>query len=606
MTKKTHKVSKNKVLLTEIAWEVCNQVGGIYTVIRSKVPEMVRQWSENYFLIGPYAAQEASTDFEEFALPHSAVQKAVEECRSNGMAIYTGVWLVSGRPNTILFDYNSVMDKLGDVKYYYWQHHNIEFKNHDPLLDQVLAFGYMVHHFLSALARYNLDEGVETLAHFHEWMAASAIPDIRKEQIPIRMVFTTHATLLGRYLAMNDPGFYEHLPYVDWENEAKHFNIHATVKLERACVHGAHVFSTVSEVTGKECIHLLGRRPDTTLPNGFNIERFSVLHKVQNLHHKYKALLEQFVKGHFFHSYSFDLNNTLYFFTSGRFEYLNKGYDLTLEALARLNHHLKEHNSPMTIVMFFITKQPVHSINPNVLNSRAMLDKIYTNCDAIIDQIRDRFYRHAASSDGNHRLPNLNEMVDDYWKLRHRRTIQTWKSDQLPPVVTHNLVDDQNDQILNFLRNANLVNREEDRVKVVYHPDFISSANPLFGMEYDDFVRACHLGVFPSYYEPWGYTPLECLARGVAAITSDLSGFGDFIKNVPIGDEEHGIHVINRNNKSFDQAAEELMQKMLNFINTGKRARIDMRNKSEDLSETFDWRNLYQHYENAYQQALSI
>jgi len=137
-------------MLLEAAWEVCNQVGGIYTVIRSKVPEMVRQWSSNYFLVGPYAGNEAATEYEEKPLKNEAIQKAVQACRDKGMDIRTGYWLVSGRPQTILFNYQSVYDKLGDIKYFYWEHHNIDFKNHDPLMDEVLAFGYMVYQFLSA------------------------------------------------------------------------------------------------------------------------------------------------------------------------------------------------------------------------------------------------------------------------------------------------------------------------------------------------------------------------------------------------------------------------------------------------------------------------
>ncbi|QSE99166.1 glycosyltransferase [Fulvivirga lutea] len=587
-------------LLAEIAWEVCNQVGGIYTVIRSKVPTMVNKWGKNYVLVGPYAKKEASTDFEESEFEHPILKEAINNCREKGLDIRCGFWLVSGRPKTILFNYHSVFHELGNIKYYYWQDHSIDFNKHDPLLDEVLAFGYMVHLFLSELTRVALKHKVKPIAHFHEWMAASALPNLRRDQVPLQTVFTTHATLLGRYLAMNDPQFYDHLPFMDWLKEAQYFNIEANVKLERACVHGAHVFTTVSEVTGKECMHLLGRSPDLILPNGLNIERFSVLHEVQNLHHEYKQLLEQFVMGHFFQSYSFDLGKTLYFFTSGRFEYLNKGYDLTLEALARLNHRLKESNSPFTVVMFFITKQPVHSINPDVLNARAMLDKIHANSESIVEQIKQRLIRQSASSQGDHKLPNLNDMVDDYLKLRHRRIIQSWKTNELPPVVTHNLVDDEKDEILNFLRTSNLVNHRDDKVKIVYHPDFISSTNPLFGMEYNDFVRACHLGVFPSYYEPWGYTPLECLARGVAAVTSDLSGFGDYMKNVDIGDEKHGIFIVKRANKSFDESAEALCNIMLNFIQNSSRARIDMRNKSEDLSECFDWKNLYSAYEKSY------
>ncbi len=595
--------TKNHIL-TEIAWEVCNQVGGIYTVIRSKAPVMVKKWDENYFLMGPFMQKEASTDFEESELDHPVVNEALKICREKGLDIKSGYWLVSGRPQTLLFNHKAVMQELGNIKYHYWQNHSIDFKNHDPLMDEVLAFGYMAHIFLSELTRAALNQKMKPLAHFHEWMAGSALPNLRRDQVPLQTIFTTHATLLGRYLAMNDPHFYDHLPFLDWNKEAAHFNIEANVKLERACVHGAHVFTTVSEVTGKECFHLLGRNPDLILPNGLNIERFSVLHEVQNLHHDYKELLEQFVMGHFFQSYSFDLNQTMYFFTSGRFEFSNKGYDLTLEALARLNYRLKEANSSLTVVMFFITKQPVQSINADVLNARAMLDKINNNCNAIVEQIKTRLYRQAAASKGDHKLPNLNEMVDDYWRLRHRRTIQSWKSNGLPAVVTHNLVDDETDPVLNFLRSADLINKKEDNVKIVYHPEFISSTNPLFGMEYDDFVRACHLGIFPSYYEPWGYTPIECLASGVAAVTSDLSGFGDYLKNVPIADEEHGLYLVKRAEKNFDESAEDLTEIMWRFIQVSSRGRIDMRNKSEDLSEAFDWKNLYSSYEKSYKMAL--
>ncbi len=590
----------NDMILAEVAWEVCNQVGGIYTVIRSKAPVAVNRWGDNYTLLGPYVHANVASDFEPIEPDDSPASRAVEALRAKGLEVHYGRWLVSGRPKTVLFNPHSVMHELGTIKYFFHENHHIDFSNHDPLLDQVLAFGYMVNQYLSELARETMAEGKRLLAHFHEWMAGTAIPDLRKDQVPVKIIFTTHATMLGRYLAMNDPFFYDHLPYLNWENEARNFNIEAVVKLERACAHGAHTFTTVSDVTGKECIHLLGRAPDQILPNGLNIERFSVLHEVQNLHQEYKTKIQHFVMGHFFQSYSFDLNKTLFFFTSGRFEYKNKGYDLALEALARLNWKMKEAGSDMTVVMFIVTKQPAHSINPQVLNSRAVMEEINDNCDAIMAQVKERLFQYAASNQEDHRLPSLSDMVDDYWRLRYRRTIQSWKSKNLPSVVTHNLVDDAGDPVLQFLRGAHLINKPDDRVKFVYHPDFISATNPLFGMDYSEFVRGCHLGIFPSYYEPWGYTPVECLASGVPAVTSDLSGFGDYIKNVAIGDEKHGMYVVQRAHKDFDAAANELADMLFRFVKTTRKARIKMRNKSEDLSEVFDWKNLYCAYEDAY------
>ena len=206
-----------------------------------------------------------------------------------------------------------------------------------------------------------------------------------------------------------------------------------------------------------------------------------------------------------------------------------------------------------------------------------------------------------ASSSQDHKLPELNQMVDDYWQLRYRRTLRSWKSDQLPSVVTHNMVDDSKDEVLNFLRGANLINKKEDKVKFVYHPDFISSANPLFGMDYKQFVRGCHLGIFPSNYEPWGYTPLECLASGVSTVTSDLAGFGDYAKHLDMADESHGLFIVDRAKQDFHSSAEELAEMLMRFVKKSRKERIEMRNKSEDLAECFDWKNLYQEYEMAYE-----
>jgi glycogen(starch) synthase len=603
MTKKKGK-KVPKILLTEVAWEVCNQVGGIYTVIRSKVPVMMDKWGDDYLLLGPYVHENVASDFEAIEADDSLIGKVVTEMRTMGFDVHYGSWLISGRPKTVLFNPESAMHDLSNIKYFYNQNHHIDFSKYDPLVDQVIAFGHMVKIFLSELAKRCLEEDYRLLAHFHEWMAGTAIPDLRKEQIPIKTVFTTHATILGRYLAMNDPHFYDHLPFLDWEAEARNFDIDAVARLERACAHGAHIFTTVSEVTGRECTHLVGRSPDHTLPNGLNIERFSVIHEVQNIHQQYKAQIQNFVMGHFFQSYSFDLNNTLFFFTSGRFEYRNKGYDLALEALSRLNWKMQQAKSKMNVVMFIVTKQPAYSINPQVLNSRALLEEIDRNCDRILKQVKDRLFYHAASNQVDHRLPSLNDMVDDYWRLRYRRTIRSWKSDNLPNIVTHNLVDDSTDEVLQFLRRANLVNNAHDKVKFVYHPDFISTSNPLFRMEYGDFVRGCHLGIFPSYYEPWGYTPVECLASGVAAVTSDLAGFGDYAQNIPIGDEAHGLYLLKRTNKDFDTAANDLADMLFRFVETSRKDRIQMRNLSEDLSEHFDWKNLYSEYQKAYDMAM--
>ncbi|MCR5889160.1 glycosyltransferase [Hymenobacter sp. J193] len=597
-------------LLVEVAWEVCNQVGGIYTVIRSKVPATVQGWQDNYCLLGPYFAHQAQAEFEpmtdaELAADADPFARAVRRLRAEGMEVHYGVWLVTGRPRVVLLNPYHAYPQLGQIKADLWRHHGIPTPDHDDLLHQVEAFGLQAKRFVQALAAEAAEDAAQpkVLVHFHEWMTGVAIPDLRREQVPVHIVFTTHATLLGRYLAMNDPNFYDHLMQVSWEAEAVHFNIETAVRIERAAAHGSHVFTTVSELTVRECIYLLDRIPDAVLPNGLNIERFVALHEFQNLHQQYKAKIHEFVMAHFFQSYSFDLDKTLYLFTSGRYEYHNKGFDLTLEALARLNYRLQQSGLEGQVVMFFITKRPFHSINPQVLQSRAILNEVRETCEAIERQVGERLF-YAAAGATDYKLPELGNMVDDYWKLRYRRTLQSWKTTSLPPVITHNLVDDHNDDILDFVRRANLVNNQHDQVKIVYHPDFVSPTSPLFGMEYGQFVRGCHLGIFPSYYEPWGYTPLECVARGVPAITSDLSGFGDYVmQNVP-SHEDKGIFVVQRQEKSFDESAEELTNMLWDFVVQTRRERIMQRNQVESSSEMYDWKNLRVYYDRAYHLAL--
>ncbi len=591
-------------LLFEIAWEVCNQVGGIYTVIRSKIPSVIDKWGkDNYCLIGPYFADQAAAHFGESNDCSTPIGKAVSRLQERGFQVHFGQWIVSGRPNVVLFDPYSVYDKLGEIKHFLWQDYHISVPGGDELLDKVSAFGYQVKEFFIYLNEIGLTQK-NIIAHFHEWMSGLPIPGIRKNNLNIKIVFTTHATLLGRYLAMNDPQFYDHLPFYNWESEAVNFNVKPIAEIERAATHGAHVFTTVSDITGKECTQLLGRSPDLILPNGLNIERFEVMHEVQNLHLKVKEQIHDFVMGHFFQSYSFDLDRTLYFFTSGRYEYHNKGFDVTLEALARLNYKMQVANIDATVVTFFITRQPFYSINPEVLHSKAQMEDIRGVSEEIKEQVGKRLYTHITSFEGAYEFPDLRAMVDDYLRLKLRRNVQSWKTKRLPKIITHTLKDDKNDEILNFLRMANLVNNKHDKVKVVYHPDFITTSNPLFKMDYPQFVRGCHLGIFPSLYEPWGYTPLECLASGLPSISSELAGFGDYVVNEIPDHDEKGMYIIHRKSRNFFEVAEDLANIMFKVVQFSRRERIALRYKCEDASLHFDWSNLGKYYDKAYKMAI--
>jgi len=587
-----------EAMLFETAWEVCQQLGGIYTVIRSKIPSMVERWGPRYCLIGPYNAAAAAVEFES-ASPPEPYATALKALHDQGIEAHYGVWLVTGRPQVILLNTQSVMHRMGEIKYFLWKHHRINLPAADGELNDVVAFGWMVQEFFKVLTRQLPSQPL--IAHFHEWMGGVAIPEMRRERLPVGIVFTTHATLLGRYLAMADPWFYDHLPFVDWEKDARRFNIEARVLLERAAAHGAHVFTTVSDVTALECKYLIQREVDKILPNGLNIERFLARHESENLHKIYKEKIHHFVMGHFFPSYSFNLDRTIYFFTSGRYEYRNKGFDLTLESLARLNHGLKQARCDLTIVMFIISRKPFRSINADVLNNKVMLEELSQTCGAIKDQMGERLFKATATG----QLPDINTLIDDYWRLRLRRTMHAWRTSRLPYIVTHDMVDNDHDEVLNQLRTSNLVNHPDDPVKIIYHPDFITTSDPLFSMEYDQFVRGCHMGLFPSYYEPWGYTPVECLARGIPAVASDLSGFGSYILNLAPDCDRHGLYVVRRRYQSYNQSVEDLTNHLFQFTQMELKDRIALRYHAQELAEQFDWKQLSCFYLEAQLMALT-
>jgi glycogen(starch) synthase len=592
-------------MLFEIAWEVCNQVGGIYQVLRSKAPLMVQRWGDHYCMIGPWDAGKAQVEFEE-TKPAGWVSRALQQLRDQGLMVHYGRWLVPGRPRVMLIEHWMPADRLGMVKYELWKDHGIETPGQDWLIDGVVTFADGVRRLLETLAEHSpagpgSSNPQPLLAHFHEWMGGLAIPAIRKRRLPIATVFTTHATLLGRYIASSRDDFYDQLPWLNQEQEARRYNVVTQHRIERACAHGAHVFTTVSSVTAEECSYLLGRPVDVVTPNGLTIGLYNAGHEQQRLHGVYKEEIHKFTMGHFFPSYSFDLDKTLYFFTSGRYEPKNKGFDLCLEAMARLNAELKAQGSDKTVVFFVISKKATKSINPLAMEKRGVLNELEEVCERITEGVGRRLFPRAA---GGEKL-RLDDLIDEYWMLRYRRAQHALRQQGQPMVVTHILEDDVNDPVLNQIRHLQLFNRQEDPVKVVYHPDFITPTNRLWGVEYDQFVRGCHLGLFPSLYEPWGYTPLECAAMGVPAVTSDLAGFGRYVNENYQEPEKSGLMVLRRRGRGFFDAAADLARYLVEFCKLERRDRIALRNEVDRRSWDFDWSKLGRAYHAAHDLALA-
>lgn len=284
----------------------------------------------------------------------------------------------------------------------------------------------------------------------------------------------------------------------------------------------------------------------------------------------------------------FDLEKTLYFFIAGRYEFGNKGADIFIESLARLNAFLKHEKPDTTVVAFLIFPAKTNNFNVDSLRGHAVVKQLRDTITNVQHSIGKRMYDSCLSG----RIPDGDELLTKEDLVKIKRCLFSMQRDTQPPVTTHNIVDDWNDPVLSSIRRCQLFNTVHDRVKMVFHPEFLTSTNPLFGLDYEEFVRGCHLGVFPSYYEPWGYTPAECTVMGIPSVTTNLSGFGCFMNEHIQDPKSYGIYIVDRRYIGLEASVQQLANFMFEFVKLNRRQRIIQRNRTERLSDLLDWRAL--------------
>ncbi|KAG7277618.1 hypothetical protein CRUP_025303 [Coryphaenoides rupestris] len=518
----------------------------------------------------------------------------------NGCQVFCGRWLIEGSPYVVLLDINSAAWNLDRWKGDLWDACSIGLPLDDREAGDALLLGSMATWFFKELTDH-LGDSPNVVAHFHEWQAGVGLILVRARKIPVATVFTTHATLLGRYLCAGNVDFYNNLDKFDIDKEAGERQIYHRYCLERAAVHCAHVFTTVSHITAVEAQHILHRKPDVITPNGLNIKKFSAMHEFQNLHCTSKARIQEFVRGHFYGHLDFNLDKTMYFFIAGRYEFSNKGADIFLEALSRLNYMLRVHKNDVTVVAFFIMPAKTNNFNVESLKGQAIRKQLWDTAHTVKEKFGKKLYEALLKGE----IPEMGSILDRDDFTIMKRAIYATQRHTLPPVTTHNMLDDSTDPILANVRRIGLFNSRSDRVKIIFHPEFLSSTSPLLPMDYEEFVRGCNLGVFPSYYEPWGYTPGECTVMGIPSVTTNLSGFGCFMEEHVSDTAAYGIYVVDRRFRSADESCSQLTQFMFSFCQQSRRQRIIQRNRTERLSDLLDWRFLGRFYVHARVLALN-
>lgn len=579
--------------LFEVSWEICNKVGGIYTVIKSKSAEMTNNY-KNYFLIGPYFEQNVKVDFVSMDPPES-FKKIFAELKDQGIICHYGKWLeVKGKPVTILIESNGLAGKKNQIKGQLWEDYKIDSLRSGWDFEEPMLWAHAAGILIEKLYKDTMS-GKNVVAHFHEWLAGFGLLYLKKNCPKIASVFTTHATVLGRTLSSKGYDIYSHIDNINVNQEIYYHNIEAKHLTELATAQNASIFTTVSEITGFESEKFLGRKPEVYVLNGLDIDKFPGFEDISIKHITSRDKIREFLTYYFFPYYTFDVNSTLIMYTQGRFEYRNKGYDIIVKALGNLNEKLKQQNIDKHVAMFFWIPMQHYGIRLDVLENKNyymhIKNYVIANSPEILKKITYDFIS---------KKETVEQLFTESFVNDIRKDIVAFSRKGDPSLTTHNM-DDYNILLLSLRQNG-LLNRKEDRVKVIVEPVYLDGTDGFMDLGLYDVMVGCHLGLFPSYYEPWGYTPLESAALGVPALTSDMSGFGRYMKK--INPENRGIIVLERFNKPEQEVIVNCSDYMMNLLNMSHSDRINCKLKAKSLSANADWQLLIENYVNAHNMAL--
>jgi glycogen synthase len=588
--------------LFESSWEVCNKVGGIYTVVSSKAALLNDIYQKNYFLIGPYFEKKRNFEYQEEKVP-DFLKSAFLKLKNEGITCYFGKWIIEGEPYVILVDFSSLVQKKNDIKKELWDVYKIDSLYSQWDFEEPMVWSYAVGKLLEEISKNLKDKKI--VGQFHEWLAGFSLLYLKNKKSTIKTIFTTHATMLGRSIAGSGESLYEMLPALNPDKEAYEHKIQDKYLTEKACASNCDVFTTVSEITAIEAEKILGRKADVILMNGLHMAQFPSFEEISLLHRQSRDKIREFFSYFFFPHYSFDLDESLTFFIVGRYEYKNKGIDIFMRALSLLNERLMKENSKKTIIVFFWIPREVHGTKLELSQNKMAFNHITEFIHKKTDDMQIKVINNIVSCDSENNICEknvLSSVFDNEFLLELKKLKANFSRAGSPLLVTHNIPGEENDPLINEFIKFGLDNKKEDRVKIINYPVYLTGVDGLLDLEYYKAIVGCHLGVFPSYYEPWGYTPLESAAHGVPAITTDLAGFGRFMKDKT---KNKGIYVLERMGKKDDAVIKKFADVLYNYTKFDRNERVKQKIAAKELSNLADWKSLIDNYIKAHNLALS-
>jgi len=597
--KKTTITKANAEALFELSWEVCNKVGGIYAVISSKAA-LIKEQYKQYITLGPYIKNKAQEDFNEENVPEN-YKDVFRDLETKGLKLHYGTWLIKGDPKAILIEFDSLKNIKNDIKKEFWESHKVDSINSQWDFEEPMLLSYAAAMLLHELELKQKITPEKTILHTHEWMTGFAILKLKNFNSKIKTVFTTHATMLGRSIAGSNQDLYGSLGKFDPDQKARELGVIDKHSAEKAAAQSSSIFTTVSEITGREAEYILGRKPEVLVLNGLDLGRFPSIEETSIKHITSREQIREFLAYTFFPYYKFELKHNLSFFLASRYEFENKGIDIFIEALGLLNKELKKLKSDRTISAFFFIAVPNNGAKVELLENknyyRHIKNYVHSNSHEIMAKIVSDFMNNGQISDNVFDKEFLQEMHKDIIRFKRKGE---------PIFCTHKLnVPENQDQIINAFRAAELNNSKEDNVKVILFPAYLNGNDSLFNLEFYDLIAGCHLGVFPSYYEPWGYTPLESAALGVPSVTSDLTGFGRFVNQQESRNKDaQGIYLIKRDNTPKKESTKELYNFLKEFSLMSYEDRVENKVQAKELAKLADWRILINNYISAHNLAL--
>ena len=534
----------------ESSWEVCNKVGGIYTVLSSRAKTLQDAMCDRIIFIGPDVWHDNESPY--FQEEKSLLAEWQWQAKEEGLKVKVGRWAVPGKPIAILVDFQPFFEKKNEIYGWLWEHYQVDSLHAYGDYDEASMFSYAAALVVESIYRWlgKEVEGKHVIYHANEWMCGLGALYINNVLPQIGTVFTTHATSIGRSIAGNQKPLYDYLFAYNGDQMAEELNMRSKHSIEKQTAHYVDCFTTVSDITANECRELLDKPVDVVLPNGFDN---SFVPKAATFTKKRKAARKRLLDvANALLGESLD-DDTLIVSTSGRYEFRNKGIDVFVEAMNRL---LRDRELKKKVLAFIEVPGWVGEPRKDLQERLAKNEKYETPLDV--------------------------------------------------PQLTHWLHNMSHDNVLGMMKYYDMHNRKDDKVKVIFLPCYLDGRDGIVNMSYYDVVLGNDLCIYPSYYEPWGYTPLEAVAFKVPCITTDLAGFGLWANGVfgHAGEIEDGVKVIHRTDYNYSEVADAIKDTVAKYSAMPKNDVESCRRKADALSKKALWSEFIEYYYEAYDIAL--